>query len=1252
MTRPRRKLRLFPAATATALPLALSGALLVSPTAAAAPATDGTVSTNSATAAVTAAGQQAAHDITLVTGDVVHYTDRPGDQDDVTVDRVPGAHGGVSVQSYGHHTYVIPTEAMGLIASGKLDAELFNVTGLVAMGYDDARSGGIPVIATAPGGRGAEAPAAPDGASQVRKFGRVDATAMKADARHARAFWKDIAPAAAATSRTFDAGSGIGRLWLDAKVQAALSDSVAQVRAPEAWAKGLDGTGSKVAVLDTGIDATHPDLKDAVAAEKSFVPGESADDRHGHGTHVASTIAGSGAASGGKEKGVAPGAKLYVGKVLSNAGEGSQSGILAGMEWAEEQGVDVVSMSLGTSGSSDGTDPLSQAVDRLSADGGPLFVIAAGNNISVGSIGSPGAAASALTVGAVDQRDARAGFSSQGPVAHSYALKPDISAPGVGISAAAAHPADGAPMYQSMSGTSMATPHVAGGAAILRQAHPDWDANRIKNALMSTSKKLNSLTPYQQGTGRMDVAAAVDSTIEAPGSVPAAAFKWPNADAAPVERTITYSNTGTAGVTLDLKADTTGSTVSLSEPSVNVPAGGTAKVSVRLDPTGLPVSTPQTLLSGQVTATDRANGNVVAHTAYALFKEPEAYDYTIELTGRDGKPATGTVALTFPGNPAPGFVEVYGKTTLRLPPRSYSAFGFLDVNGDDPDALGMAMLVAPDIAVGPGHSDATARLDASKARRVRAVAPRETENAQTVIQYRRSLAGGGALGSAFVMDKSYTELFVSPTAQTDGGVQDLMVHWQLRQKFLDAATGTGRGVELTGQNGTAYDDGHRILRTVYAGAGTPADYVGLKAKGRAVIVDRGTSGPDERARAAADAGAAMLITVDDRLGRLYETFGDSHGLTLAGTGSADGARLIREAKTGFGILSLTEHRYPDYQYDLLQYRKGSIPDQDLVYRPDHDELARVDTAFYSLRKGAGTREGIGHRVFSPAWGQGVGSTQKEGYPDTRTDYLTPAPTGLGKWNEDHRITLSPLGADSILEVAPGQAYAAGRRFPGEWFKPVNAPRFGEGLWRPSRTSNGISWNVPAWSGGSDGHITRSPGGSAASELRHEGTVLGKGGYAGYYTGVPAAEQEYTLSLKANRDNGTWAGSTATDTTWTFRSTAPRQGTPSKEIPVLDLGYDVDTDLRGQVRAGSRVPLALNSSSYTSGVTATGATLQVSYDDGATWRPATLARTGDGMWRTALSTPRHPGGWVSLRATAQGPDGLKVTQDVIRAFGLK
>lgn len=327
----------------------------------------------------------------------------------------------------------------------------------------------------------------------------IHGAALKAEKDTARSFWKDIARPSDA--RSLD--DGITKLWLDGRAKATLKDSVPQINAPQAWAEGYDGKGTKVAVLDTGIDPTHPDVKDRILESKSFVPGEEVLDKNGHGTHVASTIAGSGAASDGVNKGVAPGADLIIGKVLSNGGSGEDSGIIAAMEWAKAEGADVVSMSLGSSIPDDGTDPMSQAVDALSADGGPLFVIAAGNAYGAGTIGSPGSAEKALTVAAVDKQDARADFSSMGPLTRSYGLKPDLSAPGVDINAAASQAVPGiSGMYQQMSGTSMATPHVAGAAAILKQRHPDWSGQRIKDALMTSSKRLPDYTPYEQGTGR------------------------------------------------------------------------------------------------------------------------------------------------------------------------------------------------------------------------------------------------------------------------------------------------------------------------------------------------------------------------------------------------------------------------------------------------------------------------------------------------------------------------------------------------------------------------------------------------------------------------------------------------------------------------------------------------------------------------------------------------------------------------------
>ncbi len=254
-------------------------------------------------------------------------------------------------------------------------------------------------------------------------------------------------------------------------------------------------------------------------------------DINGHGTHVASTIVGTGAASDGAYRGVAPGADLIVGKVLGGPeGSGQDSWVMAGMEWAARSGAEIVSMSLGDVAPSDGSDPMSQAVDTLSQQYGTLFVIAAGNS-GPETISSPGAAASALTVGAVDKQDELAYFSSTGPLTRTGALKPDISAPGVDITAARSQDmTDGETgMYRTISGTSMATPHVSGAAAILAQQHPGWTGEQLKEQLMSSSHGLDAAySPYEVGTGRVDVAAAITSTVRSTGSLFFGNYTWPH----------------------------------------------------------------------------------------------------------------------------------------------------------------------------------------------------------------------------------------------------------------------------------------------------------------------------------------------------------------------------------------------------------------------------------------------------------------------------------------------------------------------------------------------------------------------------------------------------------------------------------------------------------------------------------------------------------------------------------------------------
>ncbi len=302
----------------------------------------------------------------------------------------------------------------------------------------------------------------------------------------------------------------------DAAVRADLADSVPLIRADELHARGLTGEGVVVGIIDSGIDYSHPDLgagfgpAHKVIGGYDFVNGDGdpMDDYH-HGTHVAGIVAAEGA-----RKGVAPGAKLVAYKVLDKWGSGSASAVLAAIERAvdpdgdpsTDDALDVINLSLGGPGGPD--DPVSQAIDNA-AEAGVLAVAAAGNSGSdYYSVDVPGVARRALTVGATDKNDRLAESSSRGPADHvAFGLKPELVAPGASITSTM--PGGG---EASLSGTSMAAPHVSGAAALLLQARPGLSPEALKSLLMTTAHDLGQGL-FAQGTGRIDVAAAAQRTM-------------------------------------------------------------------------------------------------------------------------------------------------------------------------------------------------------------------------------------------------------------------------------------------------------------------------------------------------------------------------------------------------------------------------------------------------------------------------------------------------------------------------------------------------------------------------------------------------------------------------------------------------------------------------------------------------------------------------------------------------------------------
>ncbi|WP_431968237.1 S8 family peptidase [Actinacidiphila sp. bgisy160] len=640
----------------------------------------------------------------------------------------------IRVESRDGHIYALPDDARDLVRSGRVDRRLFDITTLSSAAYADRHDLRLIVLYDAARPAARTALRSTGGAKVERTLASVNADAVAATADGTAELWSAVTSGPAGAMKR-SVAPGIASVWLDSVVQASLDKSVPQIGGPEAWAAGFDGTGTRIAVLDSGVDTSHPDLAGQVVEEKNFSDSPDVGDHYGHGTHVASITAGTGAKSGGKYKGVAPGARLLNGKVLGDSGSGSMSQIIAGMEWAVAEKADVVNLSLGAYDSPE-IDPAEEAVNRLSAESGTLFVIAAGNNgeLGAGTIGTPGSADAALTVGAVDKQDHLAPFSSTGPRVGDGGIKPDVTAPGVAIGAAAAHDsflggvapsvADG---YIALDGTSMATPHVAGAAAILVQQHPDWTGEDIKDALVSSTTS-GGYTAFEQGSGRIDLRKAIKQTVVArETSLSFGLAQWPHTDDQPLTKNLTYRNTGDSPVTLKLTVDATGPDgnaapdgMFTADEQVTVPAHGEATVKVTAD-TRLGGDTTGAF-TGRITAT--GDGQTVG-TALAVDRESEMYTLTVKTLDRNGKPAPAPAwdaqiqALTGPSRGS-NFVLAGDTHSLRVPKGRYFLNSMVRVDPEGSYGQGGDWFNQPNLDIA---ADTTVTVDARTAKALDVTVP-------------------------------------------------------------------------------------------------------------------------------------------------------------------------------------------------------------------------------------------------------------------------------------------------------------------------------------------------------------------------------------------------------------------------------------------------------------------------------------------------------------------------------------------------
>lgn len=470
----------------------------------------------------------------------------------------------------------------------------------------------------------------------------------------------------------------VARVTPDREVRAYGQATAGAGHVPRIVSHASTGAGITVAVIDTGIDYTHPALGGGIGPGRKVIGGwdfvnddpDPRDDNR-HGTHVAGIIA----AQSGEMTGIAPGVSLLAYKVLNAGASGSESDIIAAIERAVDPNgdgdssdrADVINLSLGTAGHPN--DPMALAVDYAVAQGS-VVVVAAGNDETFHVIGSPASAVSAITVGATDRNETIAPFSSRGPSTGNGAVKPDLVAPGTSIRSTGL---DGA--FIELSGTSMASPYVAGLAALLLAEHPEWTPARIKSALVTTAVPLDAEEVMTQGSGAVHETRPFAADLFFTPAQVSFGLDASTATAWTAARTIAITNDSTSPRTITVHADGTTGAISLAVPEpFTLAAGETRAVAIA-------VTADHALLPEPPTGSLSFGGAVTFEWDGGSARLPWAFV------------RAGRVTTTYSGTASP---SVY----WNMPPGRYASSAYLGPTGIEtlvePGTYDIATVVAQD----------------------------------------------------------------------------------------------------------------------------------------------------------------------------------------------------------------------------------------------------------------------------------------------------------------------------------------------------------------------------------------------------------------------------------------------------------------------------------------------------------------------------------------------------------------------------
>jgi subtilisin family serine protease len=1260
--------------------------------------------------------------VTLLTGDRVRVDPAGEGRASVTVEPAPRADGRVPtfrILSHGEQTFVVPSDVIGLFGQ-MLDPALFDVDGLLAQGLDDASADEIPLIVQRSGDapqllRDTPLPAA----SEARPLASISATATSVAKDDLGALADPLASSAAEArggdgpaTTTSTSLHDVERIWLDVWVEVELHESTGQVRAPEVWDVGFDGTGVTVAVLDTGIDDSHPDLQGKVVAAQDFTGEGDPNDLHSHGTHVASTIAGTGAASDGIQRGVAPGADLMNGKVLHAGGSGLTSWIVAGMEWAAEEGADIVNLSLGAPPGLWGSEPLTEAVEQLSASHGTLFVAAAGNGACEACIGRPADAPSALTVGAVDRDDELAWFTSRGPVPESYGLKPDVTAPGVGIVAAAADVL-GVGDYVAQDGTSMAAPHAAGAAALLLHAMPELEREELKARLVATASPNADHGPYDQGGGRIDIAAA----LNAPATVDRAAvdlgyLRWPHDDGETRVETITYVNHGGDDLTLELELDlrdeagapVPAAAVTVQPSSLTLAPGASASADVTLDTGAEPYGT----VGGYLTAS--ANDEVL-HTPVGYHLEGPHHELTMEAIARDGRPAPvktpdivdvsdgRSISLGLePCTDEPWWVN----PCVRVPEGTYALYAFVETLAawhDGPTdvfhpPLHHTLVGDPELVL---DQDMTFVFDARDAVEVTVETPAHDATpvlggAQLLGWHRWGEGHSGGAGHLFFSAPGAQleeRFFATPSAAVDQGDLAVFTRWRLQEPAISMSVQGANDLPIDVRQFRAdwfsdvtpqlpQLDGTVTLPVVHVGEAGPDDLDGVDLDGVLALIRRADGVPvAEQANAVAEAGAELAVVYHHQPGLNADPGhpGMRIAVPLYHLSGEQGAALAAQSEDGEVAVTATGQPASPYSYDLVLTERGEVPDE-MHHVIGPDDVVAVERHFHSV----GTDDGLVMSESSAPFQSWETQSWATLYPfqqvlRTRIDYHLADPT-VG-WRYSVQVPQVPYNVNfpddddapppeweraqlwfGTQMTSYGEAHAEEQSFLARPIVPAPDPALPIGRAGDNLVIFGAGVTD---ADGNFSEVHTRGGIETLFQVWQGDDLLAETEYVPTMPAtlppiiLPPEEETYRITYDV-QNAAPWADPvTSSRSEWTFRSSTVGAD-QLYALPLLTVTYDVPTDLHNRMldprdrRGPNTITIEVGHQADVD-IALADVEVAISYDDGATWRDANRVRgIGDGRYEATLPA-RGPAGaeHLSIRVEVEDVDGNRLEQEAIRAL---